>query len=232
MQEKYLESIRESLALYEKNIFTNEGLSALDNAFDTYEDVRGIVCDTVNTNTFENIFKSYANISETTAQKLFNSIEVDSSQYHSIEFRNILKQTIALYEDSGTIDSCIWMRELLALVSSDSKMRSGKKPKHSKVESSIKLTQKDLIPSIIEILKNHGGSASKRVVEQEMHKKHQREFSKSYFQKMSEGGTVPRWQAWVAWAKERAKKEGFIEWPRESGHGIWKLTDKGMKYKG
>jgi len=54
----------------------------------------------------------------------------------------------------------------------------------------------------------------------------QHEFEKPYYNETVSHG-VPRWKHHIAWAKERAKqRQGFIKSARESGRGIWELTDE------
>jgi len=86
-----------------------------------------------------------------------------------------------------------------------------------------KITEDDLIPHIVEVLRQHGGKAPKEVVDKEMYQKFQTIFEQPWYQGLISGNT-PRWKHFVAWAKERAKHRGLIKWPSQSGHGIWELT--------
>lgn len=90
--------------------------------------------------------------------------------------------------------------------------------------------QEELIPYIVKILYENGGKATKTVVEKEVFKLLQHEFEKPYYNETVSHG-VPRWKHHIAWAKERAKqRHGFIKGARESGRGIWELTDEGIAY--
>lgn len=93
----------------------------------------------------------------------------------------------------------------------------------------LKISQDDLIPHLVKILRRHGGRASKEQVEEEIYAMFKSNFDHSWYQEKVSGG-VPRWQHNLAWAKERAKKRGLIKRPSESGRGFWALTDKGIKF--
>jgi len=89
-----------------------------------------------------------------------------------------------------------------------------------------RISQDDLIPYIIQFLKEKGGSAPKGYVEQKIFQIFRDMFEQTYYQqKVSHG--VPRWQHNIAWAKERAKHMGLIYPSSVSGRGVWKLTEKG-----
>ncbi|PIS30005.1 MAG: hypothetical protein COT43_02690 [Candidatus Marinimicrobia bacterium CG08_land_8_20_14_0_20_45_22] len=107
------------------------------------------------------------------------------------------------------------------------------KPKHeitSEPPKVCRISQDDLIPYIIQFLKEKGGSAPKGYVEQKIFHLFIDMFEQTYYQqKVSHG--VPRWQHNIAWAKERAKQMGLIDSPSVSGWGIWKLTEKGKTQK-
>lgn len=89
-----------------------------------------------------------------------------------------------------------------------------------------RIKQKDLVPIIIKILKENGGTATKEFVDGKIFQLFKDEFNQPYYQqKVSRG--IPRWKHNIAWAKEIAKNMGLIEPPLLSGRGIWKLTEKG-----
>ena len=93
-----------------------------------------------------------------------------------------------------------------------------------------KITQDDLIPYIIKILHKHDGRASKKQVDEEIYQMFQDEFQDEWYQGMVSHG-IPRWKHNIAFAKERAKSlHGYIKSAKESGHGIWELTQEGEKY--
>ena len=93
-----------------------------------------------------------------------------------------------------------------------------------------KITQDDLIPHIIKILYKHGRRASKKRVDEEIYQMFQDEFQNEWYQgKVSHG--IPRWKHNIAFAKQRAKSlHGYIKSAKESGRGIWELTQEGEKY--
>jgi len=86
------------------------------------------------------------------------------------------------------------------------------------------ITENDLIPHIIEILREHGGKAPKAVVDEEMIKKLHTVLEQPWYQEILQSG-VPRWKHFVAWAKERAKHRGLIKYPKDSGRRYWELTE-------
>ena len=90
--------------------------------------------------------------------------------------------------------------------------------------------QDELIPHVIKILYKNGGKATKSFVETEIFTLFQHEFEKPYYNETVANG-VPRWKHNTNWARERAKQlHGFIKSAKESGRGIWELTDKGITY--
>jgi len=92
-----------------------------------------------------------------------------------------------------------------------------------------KISQDELIPHIIRVLKKHGGQARKQEVENEIFNTFKGVFSHAWYQEHVSWG-VPRWQHNLAWAKERAKKRGLIKWPSDSRRGYWALTEKGRSF--
>ncbi len=91
-----------------------------------------------------------------------------------------------------------------------------------------KVSQDDLIPHIIQILKKYGGRARKDQVEQEIYRMFEDVFKEPWYQETVANG-VPRWQHNTAWSKERAKRKGLIKRPDDSGRGYWELTESGKK---
>lgn len=85
-----------------------------------------------------------------------------------------------------------------------------------------------LISSIVKVLQKHGRRAPKEQVEKELYKMFQEKFNKPWYQEKVSNG-VPRWQHNIAWAKEKAKLQGLIKRPEDSGRGYWELTTSGMK---
>lgn len=105
-----------------------------------------------------------------------------------------------------------------------------KPPKRSPtpVPPANKISQDDLIPYIVDVLRKRGGRARKDEVEQEIYQMFHETFQQPWYQETVAGG-IPRWQHNLAWAKERAKKKGLIKRPEESGRGYWELTVNAMK---
>lgn len=105
-----------------------------------------------------------------------------------------------------------------------------KPPKRSpmQVPPDNKLSQDDLIPYIVGVLRKHGGKARKSEVEQDIYQMFQETFQQSWYQETVAKG-IPRWQHNLAWAKERAKRQELIKSSKESGRGYWELTTNAMK---
>lgn len=91
-----------------------------------------------------------------------------------------------------------------------------------------KLSQDDLIPYIVEVLRKHGGRARKDEVDRELYERFRTTFQQAWYQELVAQG-IPRWQHNIAWAKERAKRKGLIKGASESGRGYWELTSKAMR---
>jgi len=68
----------------------------------------------------------------------------------------------------------------------------------------------------------------KQIVEQKIYGLLQEYFSNPWYQEDSTPG-IQRWKHQIAWARNRARENGLIKSPDESGRGNWELTDKGMK---
>ena len=99
----------------------------------------------------------------------------------------------------------------------------GKKQHRPKRPKGAKLSQDDLIPYIVEVLRKHGGRARKDEVDRELYERFQATFQQAWYQELVAQG-IPRWQHNIAWAKERAKRKGLIKSAEESGRGYWELT--------
>lgn len=91
-----------------------------------------------------------------------------------------------------------------------------------------RITQNDLIPYIVDILRKHGGRAQKADVDREIYQALRETFEQPWFQDSVARG-IPRWKHFIAWAKERAKGDGLIKSPADSGRGYWELTSKAMQ---
>jgi phosphoglycolate phosphatase-like HAD superfamily hydrolase len=96
------------------------------------------------------------------------------------------------------------------------------------IQDNRKVSQDDLIPFIVKILQKYGGRADKERVEAEIYQMFQSTFEHPWYQELVSHG-IPRWQHNVAWARERAKKRGLIRSPKESGRGVWELSEAGRK---
>ncbi len=96
------------------------------------------------------------------------------------------------------------------------------------IQDNRKISQDQLIPYIVKILKQHGGGATKDTIETEIFNMFQSTFEHPWYQELVSYG-VPRWQHNIAWARERAKRRGIIKPPGPQGRGFWELTDDGKK---
>ncbi len=92
-----------------------------------------------------------------------------------------------------------------------------------------KITQQELVPYIIECLKELGGRAKKQEVEKCIYNKLQQIFEQDYYRQTVSHG-IPRWKQNIAFAKEIAKNEVLIKRPSEAEWGVWELTEKGFRY--
>lgn len=91
-----------------------------------------------------------------------------------------------------------------------------------------KVSQHDLVPEILMVLRERGGRARKKDVDAAIYEKFKLVFEDPWYQESVSHG-VPRWQHNIAWAKEIGKQEGYIKPPSESGHGVWELTESGRR---
>ena len=87
-----------------------------------------------------------------------------------------------------------------------------------------------LIQHIIKVLGRHEEKVTKKQVEKEVYQALRETFEQPYYQETPPKVFVPRWQHNIAWAKERAKHEGLVKKPIDSGRGYWELTQKGREY--
>jgi hypothetical protein len=87
----------------------------------------------------------------------------------------------------------------------------------------------DLIPYIVKVLKRHGRSVAKKLVQEEIYKELEDKFKQDWYQRPS-GGTL-KWIHLIAWARDKAGKQGLIKTPADSKWGTWELTEKGQKAK-
>ncbi len=93
-----------------------------------------------------------------------------------------------------------------------------------------KISQDELIPYIIKVLHKHGGRATKSQVEEEIYQTLKDIFKQGWYQERVSHGVL-RWKHFIAFAKERAKLlHGYVKSARESGRGLWELTQAGEKY--
>lgn len=116
------------------------------------------------------------------------------------------------------------------LLSPEDKINTKEKTKPAtspyNVSEGDKVSVKDIISAIIKVLQENDGRASKGDVEKGVYKIFQGKFDKLWYQETVANG-VPRWKHNVAWAKEKAKHQGFIKRPEDSGRGYWELTTSG-----
>lgn len=87
--------------------------------------------------------------------------------------------------------------------------------------------QDKLIDEIVLALGKRGGTATKKDVQEALFEKYRDLWEKPHYQEFVANG-IHRWIHNIAWAKEAAKTQGYVMPPSESGHGTWKLTEKGI----
>ncbi len=92
------------------------------------------------------------------------------------------------------------------------------------------ITEMDLVNAIIACLQRHGGKLDKPDVEREVFEMFREQLQHPWYQEPV-GGDVPRWQKNVQFARNTACNTlGLIEPPKQSGRGVWELTDKGRNW--
>ena len=91
------------------------------------------------------------------------------------------------------------------------------------------ITQDELIPYIVKVLKRHGGRARKDQVEDNVYELLKDTLEAPYYHERDAYG-VPRWKKNLAWARTRAEKKGLIQSPAKSGRGWWALTELGHRF--
>ena len=90
------------------------------------------------------------------------------------------------------------------------------------------MSESDLIPPLVDVLRRRGGRARKGDVEQEMYRMFHDLFEHPYYQEKVARG-IPRWKHYVAWARNKAREDGLIRPTGESGWGYWELTEGAMR---
>ncbi len=85
------------------------------------------------------------------------------------------------------------------------------------------ITQTELKPIILEVLRHLGGRATKQAVHDEIYRRYSDTFNTQYYQDRVESGHV-RWVHFIDWARNKLREEGKIKPPEESGRGIWELV--------
>lgn len=81
--------------------------------------------------------------------------------------------------------------------------------------------EKELEPILIEVLRNFGGSASKKAIEYEIERRLQDEFTPADFKRVGEG--IPRWKKNVQFNRLHLVKRGIMK--EGSRRGIWELSE-------
>ena len=89
-----------------------------------------------------------------------------------------------------------------------------------------RVSQQKLVVHILRSLRNLGGRAAKKQVEEAIYEKFAEIFEHPYYNESVSHG-VPRWRHNIAWANQSAKTQGLVKPPSESGRGYWELTPKG-----
>jgi len=82
-------------------------------------------------------------------------------------------------------------------------------------------TRSQLEPILIDVLRDFGGSAAKKVVESEIERRLQDEFSPADLDSVGEG--IPRWKKNVQWGRLSLVKRGTMK--KDSHSGIWALDE-------
>ena len=101
--------------------------------------------------------------------------------------------------------------------------RSGRKlPKSGKVK-----IYDDLISDILDVLREKGGGATKKEVQEAIFARRGRIFQERGWCKKDSTG--PIWVHRIASAKEEAKKRGLVKPPEQSRWGYWELTSGGLR---
>lgn len=119
--------------------------------------------------------------------------------------------------------------EIVKSVGKTSKPKKEIEPSYQ-ISQDEKISQDDLIPYIVMVLYNFGGSATKAQVEDEIYKIFEKQFNNKWYHE-TVSHRVERWRHNIAWAKERAiQRHNLIKPATESGRGIWELTNKGKEY--
>jgi len=108
---------------------------------------------------------------------------------------------------------------------SDIKRQTKKKSRQGE-----KITQKELIPYILQSIKNHGGRARNKVVKEDIYNKLKHIFEQSWYQETVTDLNVPRWGHHIDWARNLAKDRGYIKKPERGDRGFWEISDLGRKY--
>jgi len=84
-----------------------------------------------------------------------------------------------------------------------------------------RFTQSDLEPILIDVLRDFGGSASKKAVEDEIERRLHNEFSPADLDRVGEG--IPRWKKNVQWVRFDLVERGIMQ--KDSHYGVWALEE-------
>ncbi len=82
-------------------------------------------------------------------------------------------------------------------------------------------TERELEPILIEVLRDFGGSASKKAIEYEIGRRLQNKFNPADYERVGEG--IPRWKKNVQWNRLHLVKRGIMK--EGSQRGIWELSE-------
>lgn len=82
-------------------------------------------------------------------------------------------------------------------------------------------TERELEPILIEVLRDFGGSASKKTIEYEIGRRLENEFTPADYERVGEG--IPRWKKNVQWNRLHLVKRGVMK--EGSPRGIWELSE-------
>lgn len=90
-----------------------------------------------------------------------------------------------------------------------------------KINDTTYFKEKELEPILIAVLRDFGGSASKKAIEYEIGRRLQYEFTPADYKRVGEG--IPRWKKNVQWNRLHLVKRGIMK--EGSPRGIWELSE-------
>ncbi len=89
-----------------------------------------------------------------------------------------------------------------------------------RVDEAPHFTQSKLEPILIGVLRDFGGSASKRAIESEIERRLKDEFTPADLNPVGEG--IPSWKKKVQWIRFHLVERGVMK--KDSQRGVWELS--------